>query len=265
MDTIKRKHKGVTRTYNVYTRKEALEASIEAKHWVLCKAGDWGISDDHYVSECMERSEWVDGREIKRVRIKFPFEMHTLLSFKKDGTLYGNPELLYTKDRSREWIRREMGRTRTKNLLELYIRMMLGRIPYSNEILIGAYRQDQKNPMKTIHMILRQPEVQNYIMNEIENILMAEGLTKRRGVAMLREAFDEAKVLGQPSVMRGVAKDIITLWGMDKTSKQIMNDGEVEAEYSVEQELLEQEKEFEEEEVKALNSAQDARKITEES
>ncbi|OUT92305.1 MAG: hypothetical protein CBB96_09425 [Gammaproteobacteria bacterium TMED36] len=45
-------HKTGTKTYKVYTKEEADTNNITYKPWNEARQGDWGITDDNYVSEC---------------------------------------------------------------------------------------------------------------------------------------------------------------------------------------------------------------------
>ena len=40
-------------TYPVYSEEEATNREIQYKSWRKCQVGDFGISDDGYVSECI--------------------------------------------------------------------------------------------------------------------------------------------------------------------------------------------------------------------
>ena len=45
-------HKTGSKTYKVYTKEEAETNNIEYKPWNEAREGEWGITDDNYVSQC---------------------------------------------------------------------------------------------------------------------------------------------------------------------------------------------------------------------
>ena len=45
-------HKTGSKKYKVYTKEEADTNNIEYKPWNEAREGEWGITDDNYVSEC---------------------------------------------------------------------------------------------------------------------------------------------------------------------------------------------------------------------
>jgi len=47
--------------YNIYTKDEFDKPYI---YWKDCNAGDWGISDDGYISECIARNEYETSTEM---------------------------------------------------------------------------------------------------------------------------------------------------------------------------------------------------------
>ena len=56
--------------YPIYTKDEADKKKLKYVYWKECDAGDWGITDDDYVSECVSRSDYTDRNGNTRTFVK---------------------------------------------------------------------------------------------------------------------------------------------------------------------------------------------------
>jgi hypothetical protein len=67
---------------------------------------------------------------------------------------------------SKSWQEREAGKTRTRNVVTLYVQQMLaGKLDY--EMLGRAYRPDQKIPAATARRLFRQDKIQEMVCQEL--------------------------------------------------------------------------------------------------
>lgn len=75
MYTIDIKHRGDSEptTYKVYKKDEAEKEGILYKYWRDAQSGDWGISDDDYVSQVISRRDYEDKSGRENVYLRFPW------------------------------------------------------------------------------------------------------------------------------------------------------------------------------------------------
>ena len=55
MDVIKRRVGGKMRTFNIWTQKEADDKGYFYIEWKHANEGDYALSDDGYVGDCLSR------------------------------------------------------------------------------------------------------------------------------------------------------------------------------------------------------------------
>ena len=101
--TIKHRQKG-TRTYNILTKSEADEESLEYKHWTTAEIGDYALTDDNYVALVLQKKiyEANNGTSNHYIRLPFGYAFYNPkypeTKFKAEGrkshhTLSGKPQL----------------------------------------------------------------------------------------------------------------------------------------------------------------------------
>src|SRR5690554_2365459 len=74
MDTFVRTIDGRPRTCHVYTEAEARAEGLSFVPWREARPGDWALTDDGYVGECLRRQEYTDpSTKTPRVFLTFTF------------------------------------------------------------------------------------------------------------------------------------------------------------------------------------------------
>jgi hypothetical protein len=73
MDTITLTYNGKTKHHVVYTRAEADEQGIRYKPWRKARTGEWALTDDGFVAQCLHVKVYEDKRGSVRTLHVFPF------------------------------------------------------------------------------------------------------------------------------------------------------------------------------------------------
>ncbi len=189
----------------VYEPEEAAALHLtDTKRWAVAEAGEWCHTDDGYVCRVIRRNGPYTDKNGKRARfeITLPF-----------GRAWNSKKVLsYTSYVRKPWIEREVRRTRAKNLVSLYARLMVerkGELTDRDWDAIGAvYRPDQAIPIASAKRLLRNKEVQAMVSDEIARILGEAGVTPTYVLDLYKKAIDVAVEEGHSSTIRAVAKDL---------------------------------------------------------
>jgi hypothetical protein len=219
MDRITRKHlvnplkKGVKREYYereyvIFTQKEADKNKIKYKHWRECNPGDYGISDDGYVSVCLKRREYKKG-----VNLVFPFGQAFSSTKSKFEYLPRRETGNFSNIGHKSWMDQNKTRTQYRNFAKAYaIQFAAGSIDY--EQLGRVFSADERMPAVKARLLLKKPYVREMVEEELQKILTDGGITKEKVVEMLKSSFTKAEELDQPSNMLRAAENFMDIYGM---------------------------------------------------
>jgi hypothetical protein len=246
MERLNRKHWSLTRdgsrryhkqTYLIYTRDEADNEGIHYKPWQSCRKGDWGLSTDGYVAECIAR------RRYKSKTGSFPAGTSYNLVYPYGQAFYSakypkRGKLEYRKHEESgtynsvstkpSW-ELERNRTRTKNFVEAYVKQYLGgKLNYS--VLGRIYRSDEENPVIRAKSLLKKKYVKDMIDKQLTEILTDKGISEGTVFDMLIEAAEMARAKGQAANLLRVAENLIDIYGM-KAKKEVKQEFEADITY----------------------------------
>ena len=70
MDTIRRRIGGKMRKFNIYTQDEADKKGCLYIEWKHADEGDYALSDDGYVGECLSRKVYTDKKGRTKTFVK---------------------------------------------------------------------------------------------------------------------------------------------------------------------------------------------------
>lgn len=202
MDTIARRIGGNLRSYNVYSVEEAQAEGIHYKvDWRECIGGTFGLSDDGFVAECIQKLEYTDKRQRVKSMYVFPYARIW-------GRSRGRLEYLPRKASgnfhtvsNKSWLEREVRLTRTRNAIKVYVAQLLNGGRPNLEEVGRVYRPDVGDPVKTIKKLLKQDRIQLMIDEEIRKILESKGITKDVILENYIESFKKAKEEGDAGNM----------------------------------------------------------------
>ena len=216
MDILKRRYKNVKWEFKIYSQAEADDLGIMYVPWRKVKKGDWALTDDGYVGECLEIQGPYTNHSGTRRYFVFSFgraweqkegELNYLT--RKDG---GN----YYSTSGKHWIHSESKRQRCKLFVDAYTAMfMTGKIDW--ERLGRLYRQDQKNPAKAAKFIFRQEVIRKMIEEELQRLFSDKGITEGSVIDNYKSIYEKAEAKEKPDlrVMKAVNDEFRDLLDMN--------------------------------------------------
>lgn len=215
MDQVKRRIKGEERVFPVFSREEADYAAIDWIYWRECRAGQYGLSDDGFVAECLQAFEYTDKKGRTRRMLTFPYGRAWVngkkklewLEHKRTGNFYDSSP--------KNWAEKEARRTRTKNAVKVYVQMLLttGKIDW--DMVGNAYRPTEKIPAATVRKLFKNERIQAMIDAEVQKILKKQGVTKETVVEMYKKAAEIAETKGDPKGLVTAADRLADLVGLN--------------------------------------------------
>lgn len=250
MDTLRRKLKGISKVYRVYTQEEAESNGIVYLHWKQSKEGDYAVTDDGYVGLCLGRKDYTD----KNGRVK------TFIRLCHGANWAGNTNTIdylvnkacgvYSQANPKSWQEREAKRTRTKNLVSAYVGQALSSSGFDYNKLGKIYRSDQLSPIATVRRVLKQEFIKDMIEKKLKEVMEEKGISKSSIVDTMLEAVEIARQKQDVTNMLKACDYFMELLEMKPTKKIItdtlqldMSSSIVEAIESEEKSLLVQRKE----------------------
>jgi len=227
VDIIVRKHlkqalrkgaKRITyeRKYEIYTEDEAKERDIEYKHWRDCKQGDYGISDDGFVAECLKRREYKNtsnlvfpyGQGFSRKKGVAKLEY---LPHKKSGS--------YVNLSAKKNYELKAQKTQYKNFAKVYAAMVMsGNIDF--ETLGRVFDQNEPMPQAKAKSLLKKEYMRKMVKTEITEVLAEKNVDPSRVVDMINDAFIIAKEKNDPANMLRASENFIDMLGMKQKKNE---------------------------------------------
>lgn len=214
--------------YTVYTQKEADSAGIQYKDWRICNPGEYGLSDDKYVSECLYRKEYRYNTEMT-----YPFGRQWL---GKDRSLEFEPH----------WRSRNFNTVSTKPLGDIEARSkraklavdafltykMAGEQP--NWDTIGnLYRPEQKNPAVAAKRLFKLKQVKKMVEEKLKDILLEKDIDEGFVLDVIKDAIEVAKVKEDSGNMIRAAKELSVFLEMTPKTKQLTESLEVDMTHQI--------------------------------
>lgn len=202
-------------TYPVYSEEEAKHKKIKYKSWRKCRVGDYGLSDDGFVSECIYRKQYK-----KLEQLTFPFGRQWLNGAElkyiphRDTGLYCQVGIL-------SWEEQEVGKTRTKNAVKVYTEMMLSGQRIDWDLVGKVYRSDQERPDLTVKRLFKKQRIQKMLDEEIQKALKDRGMAHGDVLDIILEGINVAKTNGDASnILRGAEQFVKIMDMLPKKSMQ---------------------------------------------
>lgn len=179
MDILTRRFRNVIQDFSIYTQKEADDKGIEYVPWRECEKGNWVLSDDGYVGECLDIMGPYRAKFNSNSARYFIFSFAKLWEGKYSKLSYLKRKATggYYSTSGYGWVEREMKSQRGKRFVDAYVAMFLaGRIDWSR--LGRIYRADQKNPIKAAKYIIKQERVKKMIEERLKKEFSDRGITQ---------------------------------------------------------------------------------------
>ena len=214
--------------YEVYTKEEFKKIGKIYKHWNECSPGDWGISDDGYVAECLQRN--IYGTSIEMV---FPYGRQWA---KKTAKLEFEPHYYsknYSNVSTKSYAELESTRNRADLAIDAFLAYkMAGETPDMDKIG-RIYRPDQKNPEVAVRKLLRTKEVKKIMADKLKEILVDKQIDEGYVLDVMKDAIDTAKVKEDPANMIRAAKELSVFLDMQPKNKQVTESIEMDMSHQI--------------------------------
>ncbi len=208
MDIISRYHGGARRKFSVYPQEEADSLGIQYAVWREARPGQWGLSDDGYVGECLKVYDPKGGKAPKQVVLSFGCQWTSPSN--KLTYLDRVANRAWSENSGKHWTEREVRRTRSKKAILAYVMMFFsgGGIDWPQLGII--YRKDWENndPGGRIQHYFKQPAFKKAIENKMIEVLSGRGKSREDILSMFDKAFEIAEKNKDPKAMRLVARDL---------------------------------------------------------
>ena len=202
--------------YYVYPEREFKELGKKYKHWSKCSPKDWGISDDGYVSECLERNFYAQSTEMV-----FPFGRQWVTNTAK---LEFEPHYYsknYSNVSTKSYNELEAKKGRTDLAIDAYLSYKMAGISPDLEKIGRIYRPDQKNPVIAAKKLLKTKEVKKVMADKLKEILIDKEIDEGYVLDVMKDAVDVAKMKEDPANMIRAAKELGDYLDMKPKTKQV--------------------------------------------
>ena len=202
--------------YEVYPLKEFTTTGKKYKHWSKCKQGDWGISDDDYVSECIQCNMY--GTSIEMV---FPYGRQWV---NKTAKLEFEPHYYsknYSNVSTKSYSELEAKRSRADLAIDAFLAYKIaGETPDMDKIG-RIYRPDQKKPEIAVRKLFKTKEVKRIMADKLKEILVDKKIDEGYVLDVIKDGIDKAKVKEDPANMIRAAKELSVFLDMQPKNKQV--------------------------------------------
>jgi len=195
--------------YTAYTKEEADELGIKYKPWYECKRGDWGISDDNVVAECINVS-------------KLPYQVFHVFIFGtgiagrhnrscvyKDLIKLGNP---YSTNKNTK-NKRHCGLSKRRLRAFAYAMVACG-FDVGTAYQYATNTESRKTANHWGKVLMETQEGRLAVLNEVEKILQAKGVDKSSTVSYLLDAIKMAKEKGDLTNYNRAVETLIKIQGL---------------------------------------------------
>lgn len=202
--------------YHIYPELEFKGLDKEYKHWSKCKPTEWGISDDGYVAECLERNYYATA-----VEMVFPYGRQWVSD---TGKLEFEPRWTsknYSTVSSKSYNELEAKKGRSDLVIDAFLSYKMAGILPDMDKLGKIYRPDQKNPAMAVKKLLKTKEVKKIMSEKLKEILLEKNIDEGFVLDVMKDAVDVAKMKEDPANMIRAAKELGEYLDMKPKSKQI--------------------------------------------
>lgn len=210
MDQITRLMRNGWQTFKIYTEAEAREENFVIVPWREAKVGDWALSDDGYVGKC--------------IRVFEPAKCRLVVLTYGLGWTHAKKPMLYEERRAiknwsstSNWAEQEARKTRSKNVVAAYVAMLVSDSKVDWDVLGRMYRPDYKRPLFGLKRDFKTKAFRKMIQQELERVLLEQGSSPKRTIAMYNDAFDVAVDKSQAGNMITVADRFSDLWRLKES------------------------------------------------
>jgi len=214
--------------YPVYKKEEADEQGLRYKAWNACKEGEYGLSDDNYVSECIYRKEYKGkveytypyGRQWMSVWSKLEFEPH-----------YRSNNFSTVSTKSYNDL--EVTKKGASIAMDAYVAYKVAGLPPDWAQIGTLYRPDQDNPVIAAKRLFKTKQVKKMIQDKLKEILIDKNIDEGFVLDVIKDAIEVAKIKEDPGNMIRAAKELGDFLDMKPKQKEITESLEIDMTHQI--------------------------------
>lgn len=238
------------KTYKVYTSED--KAIPEYVHWQECDAGDYGISDDGYISKCIYRNKYKKG-----TLLTFPYGRQWLgrnrkLEFEPHWNS-GNLNNVSTKSYSEI----ESKSKRAELAVDAYIAYKIAGEKPDMDKIGSLYRPDQKEPHIAAKRLLKLKETKQMIKDKLKEVLTDKGVDEGYIIDVMKDAVVVAKMKEDSGSMIRAAKEMSVFLDMAPQKTQQTETLEMDISHQISNQFEKQTKKLKATQTKELGDGQE--------
>ena len=150
------------KVYPIYTVDEADKKGIIYKHWKECRESDWGVSDDNYVSECLNYISYKKG-----IVVTFPFGRQWLhkTSILEFEPHYMSKNFCNVSTKSYNELEAQTGRAALA--VDAFLSYKMAGLQPDMHKIGTLYRPDQDNPVIAAKRLFKTKEAKKMIEEKL--------------------------------------------------------------------------------------------------
>ena len=223
MDTIKRRIGGKVRTFDIFTKDVADSRGFAYIEWKHANEGDYALSDDGYIGECLSRKVYTDKKGRTKTFVKCA---HGVQWVTNQGKFMYEPNKeagTYSHVKPSRWEDKEARTTRAKNAVTAYVSDIIQGNKPDWEMIGRIYRPDQQCPEATVRRLFKKQRIVDMVEKKLAELLIDKGITKEHALDLQIEAAEMARRKGDISNLLKVADNFMDLLSM-KPGKVVTTD-----------------------------------------
>lgn len=214
--------------YVVYKKEEADANNFTYKHWSKCKPGEFGISDDNYVSECIYRKDYKG-----KVEYTYPFgrqwdTKHGVLEFEPH---YRSNNFSTVSTKSYNDL--EVQKKGADIAMDAYITYKIAGLQPDWAKIGTLYRPDQDNPVIAAKRLFKTKQVKKMIQDKLKDILIDREIDEGFVLDVIKDAIEVAKVKEDPGNMIRAAKELGDFLDMKPKQKEVTESLEIDMSHQI--------------------------------
>jgi hypothetical protein len=189
--------------YPVYKKEEADEQGLTYKAWNACKEGEYGLSDDNYVSECIYRKEYKG-----KVEYTYPYGRQWMSAWSK---LEFEPHYRsnnFSTVSTKSYNDLEVTKKGASIAMDAYIAYKVAGLQPDWAQIGTLYRPDQDNPVIAAKRLFKTKQVKKMIQDKLKDILIDRKIDEGFVLDVIKDAIEVAKIKEDPGNMIRAAKEL---------------------------------------------------------
>tara|TARA_R100000664_G_C2751810_1_gene139092 strand:+ start:1610 stop:2365 length:756 start_codon:yes stop_codon:yes gene_type:complete len=209
MYEIEINHRQGPKTYKVFREEEANESGLAFKHWREVEEGDYGASDDGYVSQVISKRVYTSSTGRNSIYLRFPWG-YTFFNPK-----YPSKKLVVAGRKTnvtftgKSYIEVQSGQNKMQSLAEMFA--LKPDYDLAIEWALGAVTSSQRRKWKRT---MKSEVFKKMVQEERQKLLKDHGLTEGYTLDLLEEGIKMAKEKKDVSNIMRAVENLQDMHGM---------------------------------------------------